>query len=132
MIKSVLVFVYGSENLQETTVPSSDPEADRIYMIIGIGILILFMLIDLALRIYIGISARREAFGRKKGSLYLVLAGIYALVGLGMIAGLIAASCAISIGWPQYVVYVYAAGLAYSGISQFLASFRKTAIVYIQ
>ncbi len=50
----------------------------------------------------------------------------------GIINILIALSCTVCIGWPNYIVYVYAACLVYSAINQIVTSLRKTAIVYIQ
>lgn len=51
----------------------------------------------------------------------------YGLVNIG-----IAAACCIFAGSVEMIVYVYAAGLLYSGVDRIVSAFRRTAVVYIQ
>ena len=50
----------------------------------------------------------------------------------GLVNVIIAIICLTFIRTKNTAVYIYCAGMAYSGITKMLAAFRKTAMVYIQ
>jgi len=50
----------------------------------------------------------------------------------GIVNILIAVACVIFIGSMSIAVYIFGAGLIYSGIVRIVNAFRRTAIVYVQ
>ncbi len=50
----------------------------------------------------------------------------------GAVNIMVAISCLAFAGFPDVLVYVYSAGLAYSALVQIATAFRRSAIVYIQ
>ena len=72
----------------DTDYPYSDETL--MYHIFYYGFIALFLLFDLLLRLFVGLNARREGLGGKKGVAYIVLACLLAAVSLvGNTAGLI-------------------------------------------
>ena len=68
-IKSVLLTVYMSDELRDEIVNSAPPE----YLPYAIGAVVVFAILTFLLRVYIGLSAREEAAGKKKTPVYLIL-----------------------------------------------------------
>lgn len=69
MVKTVLLTVYMSDELRDEIFNSAPPE----YLPIAIGFVVVLAISTYMLRIYIGLSARAEAAGKKKKATYLIL-----------------------------------------------------------
>jgi len=50
----------------------------------------------------------------------------------GVIDILIAAACGVFINSVEIAVYIFCAGIIYSGIARIISAFRRTAVIYIQ
>ena len=75
VLKTILLLFFKKELL--ANVP--DDTLFRVILFIIIG---LILLIDFLIRLYVGLSARTEGFGKKKGYAYIVFAVILALLSL--------------------------------------------------
>ena len=75
IVKSILLTALNSFQGSGDTV-----EIDKSDLLPLFGIVLLYVLIDLLLRIYVGVSARRESKGKKKSILYLIIAGILGII----------------------------------------------------
>ncbi len=51
-------------------------------LVVAYGLVTFFLLIDLGLRLYVGLSARAEGIGQKKGKAYIVLAVLMLIVNI--------------------------------------------------
>ena len=51
-------------------------------LVVAYGLVTFFLLIDLGLRLYVGLSARAEGIGQKKGRAYIVLAVLMLIVNI--------------------------------------------------
>lgn len=75
IVKSILLTALNSFQGSGDTV-----EIDKSVLLPFFGIVLLYVLIDLLLRFYVGVSARRESKGKKKSILYLIIAGILGII----------------------------------------------------
>lgn len=75
IVKSILLTALNSFQGSGDTV-----EIDKSDLLPLFGIVLLYVLIDLLLRFYVGVSARRESKGKKKSILYLIIAGILGII----------------------------------------------------
>ena len=64
--------------------PDISPEFLAIAKLIAYAMMAFFMLIDLALRAYIGLSARNVGMGKKRGRAYIILAAF--LLGMSLVS----------------------------------------------
>ena len=87
--------------------------------------LMLYLLIANLISGVIEILGAREARQMEAGSWKLKLA----IGAADVLFGLASIFC---LGRPDVLVYLYAAGLAYSAVLRIVSAFRRTAIVYIQ
>ena len=87
--------------------------------------LMLYLLIANLISGVIEILGAREARQMEAGSWKLKLA----IGAADVLFGLASIFC---LGRPDVLVYIYAAGLAYSAVLRIVSAFRRTAIVYIQ
>lgn len=56
--------------------------SDAVILLIYFGIVSIFMLIEVAIEFYVGLSAKAEGMGKKKGILYLIISVILAILNL--------------------------------------------------
>jgi len=79
VLKTILLFCFNEKLLAE--VP--DDTLFRVVLFSIIGVILLF---DFLMRLFVGLSARAEGFGKKKGNAYIVVA---VLIALGSLASLV-------------------------------------------
>lgn len=79
VIKTMMFLVLGTEGLSGYLqgVSSSGMPFEVSYLV-----LMAALIVDLLARLYVGMSAREEGFGAKKGTIYVVLAALLSLVHL--------------------------------------------------
>ena len=75
VLKTILLFIFRDDLLAE--VP--DDTFSRVFVFVFIG---LILLIDFSARLFVGLSARAEGSGKKKGYAYIVFAVLIALASL--------------------------------------------------
>ena len=79
IIKMVMLLLLAPDTLFELMAPKTETEVSKqTMMIIVVSLVAFFLLIDLALRLYVGRSAIREARTGKKRITYLIIAGLIA------------------------------------------------------
>ena len=71
VLKTILYFFLRKDDINEAFDKLTD---DTFIRIMSIVIIALILLIDFGLRLYVGLSARAEGFGKKKGVFYLIVA----------------------------------------------------------
>lgn len=76
LVKSALFLMLADEGRMNQLFGSIDEEL-KVYVFVIVGIMVC---IDLAVRVFVGMSARAEARGKKKGVFYLVVAVLAGLV----------------------------------------------------
>ncbi len=74
LIKMIMTFIGTKDYLTQLT---GDPEMKGIDLAVFLVVFAAVLLFFLWIQFYIGLSARREGFGRKKGYGYLVLTVLY-------------------------------------------------------
>ncbi len=76
--KFALFLIISSDSIYQQLVGDEDytPQEERLIVTIFIILLAVFLLADLLFRLYVGISARREAMGKKKGKVYLFFTAV--------------------------------------------------------
>ena len=72
MIKTILVFALQTDRIM-TLMEKSNPDLSSSDMTAVIISVLVFLVADLSVRLYIGLSARAEGLGKKSGRVYLVL-----------------------------------------------------------
>ena len=78
LVKSILLYTLGNAHFREQMgQPATAMALEFIYVAVGIG-----TLCELGFRLYVGLSARAEGFGKRKGWGYIVVVGIMALFSL--------------------------------------------------
>ncbi len=81
VVKTVLILTLRvGDPLGEGALPENVPP--ELARAVFYGVIAFFLVIDLALRLYVGLSARREGLYGKKGSAYIVLACLLAALSL--------------------------------------------------
>jgi len=78
VLKTFLYVWVDSGSLTE----QAPEESKTAVMVLSIVIIAIIVLIDLALRCYIGLSARAEGIGQDKGRTYIVLAAVMLVLGI--------------------------------------------------
>jgi hypothetical protein len=73
VVKTLLYIWMGDDIIDLPDIP---PEYEALALVIAIVLVALVVLFDLWMRLYLGLSARAESFGEKKGSAYIVLAAL--------------------------------------------------------
>jgi hypothetical protein len=81
VLKTILLFVFREEAL--AALP--DDVLTRVIFFVIVGVL---LLTDFAIRLFIGLSARAEGLGKKKGYAYLVFAVLLALASAASVAAI--------------------------------------------
>ncbi|MBQ7646512.1 MAG: hypothetical protein IJS94_04510 [Clostridia bacterium] len=79
VLKTILLFCFNEKLLAE--VPD-----DTLFRVILFSIIGFILLFDFLMRLFVGLSARAEGFGKKKGNAYIVVA---VLIALGSLASLV-------------------------------------------
>ena len=79
VLKTILLFCFNEKLLAE--VPD-----DTLFRVILFSIVGFIWLLDFLMRLFVGLSARAEGFGKKKGNAYIVVA---VLIALGSLASLV-------------------------------------------
>jgi hypothetical protein len=72
VLKTILLLVFRQELV--SNIPDDIVERVILYVLVGV-----LLLIDFSVRLFVGLSARAEGFGKKKGWAYLVIAVLIAL-----------------------------------------------------
>ncbi|MBQ7715557.1 MAG: hypothetical protein IJT70_06785 [Clostridia bacterium] len=83
VLKMILVFVMQRDMIEAIFAEIS---ADALIKYITIAIIAAIMLLDFLIRLFVGLSARAEGFGKKKGVAYIVFA---VLLVLGSVSSLV-------------------------------------------
>ncbi|MBR3245983.1 MAG: hypothetical protein IKF90_25285 [Parasporobacterium sp.] len=81
IVKTVLTLILFSDLLMEgmDSIPGIDPQTIRIFMWVIVSVI---MLISLAIRCFVGLSARAAGQGKKKSAAYLVFTVILILLSI--------------------------------------------------
>ena len=81
VMKTIMLFAMRKELLIDVLAASDD----MTFKVTLISILVLILLVDFLVRLYVGLSARAEGFGKKKGYVYIIFAILLALTSLGAV-----------------------------------------------
>lgn len=79
VLKTILYFVLNRDIFNQAFAGVSD---NALVKAVAIGMIAAILLIDLTIRLFVGMSARAEGFGKKKGYAYIILAVLLALLSL--------------------------------------------------
>ena len=132
VVKTILFAFLGPSNMNipkdtanpmEEALSKMNPADLEIFVLIVLGIALVVMVVDLALRLYVGFSARAEAKGKKKSVVYLVFVVISLILSVLSVISLLQTTYVTS-PLDSIASIVVEATSAFSLISLFVASVR--------